>query len=183
MKFYNTILKVVLPEEILVKARQFAIGVVETTNYTDSNQFSKEKITDDHYISKLGEEAARIVFSNYALVKGPDYGIYEQKNKSWDDDLYIGGSGLAVKTQKRTTANRFGLSWTFQAGTFRRDKILDKPDAWVCFVEYEDINAGNICNVYPPFQMKELKFKDPVLPKLKGHKLVVYASDIKIGQH
>lgn len=181
MKFYDSILKIEIPKELVDKAKRFAVAVVETTNYSDSNQFSKQKITDDHFISKVGEEAVKIVFSKYTNVKGPDYGIYDVKSKSWDEDLYIDDLGLAVKTQKRTAALRYGLSWTFQAGSFRRDKILNNPEAWVCFVEYDDVNAGNFCYVYPAFQIKELKFRDPFLAKLKGHKLVVYATDLKIS--
>ncbi len=162
MKFYNNIIEVRLSQDLIVRARQFAVAVAETTNYADSNQFSKQKITDDHFISKLGEAAVKTDFSNYATVKGPDYGVYEVRNKSWEDDLYIDGVGLAVKTQKKTSALRYGLSWTFQAGSFRRDKILNNPDAWVCFVLYDDIEAGNVCHVYPPFQIKELVFRDPV---------------------
>jgi len=180
MKFYDNIITIEIPKELVDKARQFAVAVVETTNYSDSNQFSIQKITDDHFISKIGEEAVKIVFSKYANVKGPDYRIYQAKQKSWEEDLYIEHLGLAVKTQKKTAAMRFGLSWTFQASTYRRDKILNKPEAWVCFVEYNDMTNGNICRVYPAFQIKELHFKEPFLAKLKGHKLVVYATDLKI---
>lgn len=181
MKFYNNIIEVQLLQDLIARARQFAVAVAETTNYGDSNQFSKQKITDDHFISKLGEEAVRVVFSNYATVKGPDYGVYEAKNKSWEDDLFINEVGLSVKTQKKTSALRYGLSWTFQAGSFRRDKILNNPESWVCFVLYDDVASGNVCHVYPPFQIKELVFRDPVLDKLKGHKLVVYGADLKMG--
>ncbi len=180
MKFYDSVIRVSIPNELIDKARKFAIAVVETTNYGDSNQFSKTKITDDHFVSKVGEEAVKIVFSEYADVEGPDYNIYEGKRKSWDDDLFINGRGLAVKTQKRTAALKYGLSWTFQAGNIRRDSILDNPEAWVCFVEFDDMHEGNICNVYPVYQIKELKFKDPFLEKLKGHKLVVYARDLSV---
>lgn len=181
MKFYNNIIKIEIPKDLIAKARQFAVAVEETTNYSDSNQFSKQKVTNDHFISKVGEEAVKIVFSKYASVKCPDYVIYNVKSKSWADDLYIDDVGLAVKCQKRTAAERYGLSWTFQAGSFRRDKILNNPEAWVCFVEFDDKDASNSCYVYPAFQIKELKFRDPFLAKLKGHKLVVYASDLKIG--
>lgn len=181
MKFYNNIIEVQLPQDLIELAKQFAVAVAETTNYADSNQFSKQKIIDDHFISKLGEEAVRTVFSQYATVKGPDYDIYEGKGKSWEEDLYIDGVGLGVKTQKRTSALRYGLSWTFQAGSFRRDMILNDPEAWICFVELNDLSGGNICYVYPVFQIKELIFREPVLAKLKGHKLVAYATDLKLG--
>ena len=180
MKFFDDIVKVQLSKEAIGKARKFSETVIATVNYSDSNQISKTKIKDDNFISKLGEEAAKKVFSTYATVTEPDYQIYDGKEKSWSDDLNINGVGLAVKTMRRTVAKRYGLSWTFQASHLRRDKILNRPDAWVCFVEYEDENEDKWCYVYPAFQIKELNFKDPVLQHLKGHKLVVYKNDLPI---
>ncbi len=174
MKYYNSIQKVQVDQEAVEKALKFAKSVVSTTNYSDSHQESIEKITNDHFISKIGEEAVRIVFSRYTQVQGPDYAIYHGKLKSWDDDLYINNAGLAVKTQKKSTADRFGLSWTFQCGFFRRDTILDNPEAWVVFVKYYD-DKPHVCEVFPPFQMKELILGEPKLLKLKGSKKVVYA--------
>jgi hypothetical protein len=55
---------------------------------------------------------------------------------------------------------------------------LDKPDEWVVFVEVDDTDPTYPCMVYPPYQMKELILKDPVLPHLKGKKKVVYAEDL-----
>jgi hypothetical protein len=180
MKKYNCITPVVLPKNVILKAHEFAHKVVSTTNYSDSNQYSISKIQDDHMISKIGEEAVRVIYEKEHIVKGPDYAIYFGKQKSWDHDLYVNDEGLAVKTQKRSTAQRFGLSWTFQAGPYRRDSILDQPNAWVCFVEFDDTSSTNTCYVYPAFQIKELDFKDPILQKLKGFKLVVYAKDLGI---
>lgn len=180
MKFYNNIITVELPEIIIVKARNFANAVVQTTNYSDSNQFSAQKIKDDHFVSKLGEEAVKKAYSKYALVTGPDYSIYNPKNKSWNPDLYVNDVALAVKTQRRSIAQRYGLSWTFQCSSLRRDKILDEKDAWVCFVEYNDLHNAKPCLVYPAFQIKELIFKKPVLHKLVAHKLVVYAADLAV---
>jgi hypothetical protein len=179
MKVYSSITPVILPNDLVLKAADFAARVVNTTNYTDSNQFSKAKIQDDHMISKLGEEAVRLVYEKGHTVKGPDYEIYIGKHKSWDHDLYVDDEGLAVKTQKRSTAKRFGLSWTFQSGPYRRDSILDSPNAWVCFVEYDDTSSANCCYVYPAFRIKDLQFKDPILDKLKGYKQVVYESDLE----
>lgn len=180
MKYYQHVKAVELTPTIVECARIFATQVAATTCYNDSNQFSLQKITDDHFVSKLGEEAAKLVLSQYVTVHGPDYQIYGPKQKSWKDDLYVGQIGVAVKTQRRSVANRFGLSWTFQAGPYRKDVILSKPDAWVIFVALDDINPFR-CLVYPPFQIKELTFGEPVLSRLKGHKVVVYASTLKIN--
>ena len=161
------------------KAKRFASDVVETVDYGDSNQFSKEKIKEDHFISKLGEEAVKKVFEDLdKQVQGPDYTIYAQKKKSWVADLQINGYDLAVKTQKKSAAKKYGLSWTFQSSSIRRDPILDDNEKWVCFVECDDTDLAYPCTVFPPIQMKNLIFKDPVLSHLKGKKQVVYAEDL-----
>lgn len=180
MQYFHTVQRVIIEPAVICKANNFAKQVTATTNYSDSNQLSVTKICNDHFISKIGEEAVKAVLGKYAPVYGPDYAIYHGKAKSWNDDLYINNIGLAVKTQKRSMAQKFGLSWTFQAGTSRCDVILKKPDAWVCFAEYDDINC-NVCYVYPPFQIKVLTFGEPVLNKLKGFKKVVYAHTLPLN--
>ncbi len=181
MKYFHTVQQVMVDDIIIRKAKNFAAQVTATTNYADSNQLSTAKITNDHFISKIGEEAVKQVLSKYATIAGPDYAIYHGKEKSWLDDLYVNGVGLAVKTQKRSMALKFGLSWTFQSGASRCDTILKKPGAWVAFVEYDDI-SGNSCYVYPPFRMQELTLGEPVLQKLRGFKKVVYANTLPLAK-
>ena len=176
MKFYHQIQKIALSEDSIRKASRFADAVLPTVDYSDSNQFQKDKIKNDHFISKLGEESVKQVFEQFTRVDGPDYTIYEGKRKSWTEDLFINGVGLSVKTQKVSVAKKYGLSWTFQSNSIRRDKILSEHEAWICFVALDDTASDLICHVYPPCQMKELKFGEPKLPHLRGHKKVVYAS-------
>ncbi len=178
MKKYSSIQKVKLENDVIELARKFSIDVVSTTNYSDSNQSNFTKIRDDHFISKIGEEAVKSVLSKFYSVTGPDYSIYVGKRKSWDDDLSVDGIGVAVKTQKRTSSLRYGLSWTFQYGKFRKDTILDRPESWVFFVEYDDTVPDNICYVYPPYQIKELTFGEPKLSYLKDSKKVVYENTL-----
>jgi len=178
MKYFEEKQIVKLKQTDIDKARKFANDVVNTVDYGDSNQFSKTKIKEDHFVSKLGEEAVKKVFENLGKkVEGPDYEIYAQKEKSWEADLKIDGVDLAVKTQKKSTAQRYGLSWTFQSSSYRKDPILKNPNNEVCFVECDD-TSDYACTVYPPYQVKELTFKDPVLPHLKGKKQVVYETDL-----
>lgn len=179
MRFYTDIKYITLEQEIINKARKFAKEVTPTTDYSDTHQINTNKIFNDHFIGKLGEEAVKKVFEAFGKdVGGPDYKIYSVKYKSWDDDLYIDEIGLAVKAQKRSTAQRFGLSWTFQDAKPRRDIILDNQDAWVCFVAVDDLSTNYLCLVYPPYQIKELVFDEPKLEKLKGLKKVVYAKKL-----
>lgn len=175
MPTFQTPQTIPIPEDVRARASEFANAVTETVNYRDSNQSAKEKIRDDHFVSKLGEEAVRILFEGrQCRVEGPDYGVYEAKRKSWAADLKINGLEVAVKTQRRSAANRYGLSWTFQDSPERRDPILDMPDAWVCLVVFEDLKTETECLVYPLRKIKQLIFEAPRLAKLAGKKQAVY---------
>jgi hypothetical protein len=163
-----------IPPEVVARAQAFAVAVTETVNYQDSNQTKKQKIRDDHFVSKLGEEAVRLVFeARNCLVEGPDYTIYASKQKSWVADLKINALDVAVKTQRRSAANRYGLSWTFQDSPRRRDPILAMPEAWVCLVLYEDLKPDHEFIVYPLRKIKQLIFEPPRLPHLAGKKKTV----------
>ena len=173
--------RIKIPVAIVSKAEKFAEQVISTVDYSDSNQQNIDKIRQDHFISKIGEEAACAVFRHYAhFVSQPDYHIYRRQQKSWDADIQVNGVEVAVKTQRKTQAQKYGLSWTFQAAPYRKDPILQQPDQWVCFVACDDLGVepSYDCTVYPPQQIGELMFKDPILAHLKGKKLVVYADDL-----
>ena len=174
MSTFRTPQSVQLPPEAIARASAFADTVIDTVNYRDSNQSRRQKIRDDHFVSKLGEESVRLVFeARKCIVDGPDYTIYDAKQKSWVADLKINALDVAVKTQRRSAANRYGLSWTFQDSPKRRDPILSMPNAWVCFVVYEDLKPGFECIVYPLRKIKQLIFESPRLPHLAGKKKTV----------
>jgi len=169
-----------LPPEAVRRAQAFAEAVTSTVNYRDSNQSVLQKIQDDHFVSKLGEEAVRFVFeARERVVEGPDYTGYTGKGKSWEADLKINALDAAVKTQRRSAAKRYGLSWTFQDSPERRDPILDMPDAWVCLVVYEDLKPGYECVVYPLRKIKQLIFEAPRLSRLVGKKQAVYLETLQ----
>ena len=180
MATFRTPQIVYLSSEVVSRAQAFAEAVTETVNYRDSNQLRKQKISDDHFVSKLGEEAACSVFTaRHCIVVGPDYSIYAGKQKSWAADLKINNLEVAVKTQRRSAAKRYGLSWTFQDSPKRRDPILAKPEAWVCLVVYEDLKPGYECLVYPLRKIKQLIFEEPRLTKLVGRKQAVYLETLQ----
>ena len=180
MTTFRTPQIVQLPLEIVARAQAFAEVVTDTVNYQDSSQTKKQKIRDDHFVSKLGEEAVRLVFeARHCLVEGPDYTIYEKKQKSWVADLKVNALDVAVKTQRRSAANRYDLSWTFQDSSTRRDPILAMPDAWVCLVVYEDLKPGCECVVYPLRKIKQLIFEAPHLSRLSGKKQAVYLETLQ----
>lgn len=184
MEYFKSIIQVSLDKEMVDKAKKFAEECQKTTDYSDANQFYDHKIVQDHFIGKMGEEATKKAFSYFIGLEkiiGPDYNIYIGKDKSWDDDLYIDGVGLAVKTQRKLASDHYGLSWCFakDSSRGRRDPVLDNPNAWVCFVLYDDSTDGNYFYIYPPTQIKNLSFKDPKKDYLVGKKDVVYAKDLR----
>ena len=169
-----------LTPEAVSRAQAFAEAVTSTVNYRDSNQTIKQKIQDDHFVSKLGEEAVKFVFeARDCKIEGPNYTIYSGKRKSWDADLKINELEVAVKTQRRSAAKRYGLSWTFQDSPERRDPILDMPNAWACLVVYEDLKEGHECMVYPLRKIKQLIFEAPRLSRLVGKKQAVYLETLQ----
>src|SRR5512138_2314599 len=98
MSAFRTPQIVHLPPEAVTRAQAFADVVTDTVNYRDSHQTLKKKIRDDHFVSKLGEEAVRLVFETRGcVVQGPDYTIYGGKQKSWAADLKINELEVAVK--------------------------------------------------------------------------------------
>ena len=169
-----------LPTEAVARAAAFADSVTSTVDYRDSNQTALKKIRDDHFVSKLGEEAVKFVFeARKRQVEGPDYQVYTGKGKSWEADLKVNDLEVAVKTQRRSAAKRYGLSWTFQDSPERHDPILDMPDAWVCLVVYEDLKDDYECVVYPLRKIKQLIFEAPRLGKLVGKKQAVYLETLQ----
>jgi hypothetical protein len=180
MSTFRTPQTVHLPPEAVDRARAFADAVTDTVNYRDSRQTRRKKIHDDHFVSKLGEEAVCLVFrARNCTVEGPDYTVYAGKQKSWAADLKINALEVAVKTQRRSAANRYGLSWTFQDSVERHDPILSMPDAWVCLVVYEDLRPGFECLVYPLRKIKQLIFEAPRLHKLQGKKQAIYLETLQ----
>jgi hypothetical protein len=183
MPTFRTPQTVQLPPEIVTRARNFADTVSETVNYRDSNQTKKKKILDDHFVSKLGEESVRLVFeARRCNVEGPDYAVYESKKKTWVADLKVNRLEVAVKIQRCSAANRYGLSWTFQDSPERRDPVLAQPGAWVCLVVYEDLKPGAECLVYPLRKIKQLIFEAPRIGRLVGKKQVIYLETLQKHQ-
>jgi hypothetical protein len=179
LKLFHAPKVIPLQASWVIKARAFAKKVVKTTYYPDSHQTNLQKIELDHFLSKLGEEAVKQVFEDLGqAVIGPDYNVYQAKQKSWQSDLVVNSIALAVKTQSTSAAKRYSVSWIFQASSTRYDSILKHPEAWVCFVTYDQHQQS--CSVYPPYQLKDLHFKEPKLEYLKSSKKAVYLEDLPI---
>lgn len=172
---------VILPNHLRLKAQTYAMSVRSTVNYADSAQTSP-KVQGDHLVGKLGEEAVRLVFQSFGLeVAGPDYQVYNARQKSWGHDLSVDGTALHVKTQTVRAALLYGLSWMFQDSSKRSDTALESSDDWVAFVLLDETKL--LARVYPVQQMKALRFSQPALEHLRGKKQVVYARDQRWFRH
>jgi hypothetical protein len=172
---------VLLPAHLQLRAQTYAMAVRGTVNYADSNQ-TTPKVRGDHQSGKLGEEAVRLVYQSFAsAVEGPDYEVYTGRRKSWAADLKLDGAALHVKTQTTKAALLYGLSWMFQDSSTRSDSVLKTQDEWVAFVLLDE--EGARARVFPPQQMKSLRFSPPMLAHLQGKKAVVYAREQRWFQH
>jgi len=176
--------------EMVNLAKEFANRTIAKGmyDYSDSNQRDVEKIKLDFQTEKISEASVytalgRLGYSvcNIHKENHPDYTIYDkpyvrlwEKNCIWIDEIRY-----KIKSQLSGQALRYGLSWTFQDGA-RRDPILDDKDAWVIFIECDE-KYGYECRMYPPYQIKQLKFSDPYKAELKGSKKVVMADDLPVN--
>ncbi len=146
MATFNTPQTIHLTSNAIERASAFADAVTATVNYRDSNQSIKEKIRDDHFVSKLGEEAVRLVFEERKCqVQGPDYNVYAGKGKSWEADLKVNGLDVAVSSQKTESALRLlralGWSWEVRGHYNEARDWLDKIHTLPGVSRYPELHA------------------------------------------
>lgn len=178
-----------IEQNIIDKAWNFANKVVTTTDYSDSQQTDKEKKIKNFFIGKLGEEVVYGVLKDHNIQsfnitgkEGPDYSIYEQKQKRWNCDLYIKlydkYIGITIRTQASSIAKYFGVNWIIQSiKTGRYDPSQDNPDSLVCLVECDDSYRYYPCIVYPLYRMNELKISD-IQGKYSESKRIILKKDL-----
>jgi hypothetical protein len=179
-----------IPAEKIKAIKEFAKKCQPTNNYKDTHQNNASKVTKDIEVGKIGEMGVYISLTanHNREVTEVDLNVYDAKDKNWDSDLKVkeknGGKliGVAVKSQSSLSARMFGLSWTFQDSPSRRDKIFEKGDSYVYFVEVHDdvvnVDKSINCTIHGRNQIKNCVFKEPKSEKLKGLKKVVYAEDL-----
>lgn len=200
---FKKLIPATIPAKIVSKAYDYASNVIDTINYSDSNQSNKEKIKFDHFYGKIGEEAVRNVLLSIDIgpVSEPDYNIYTGKNKSWDKDLYIEEADtretipIGVKSQTNKSAKWTKLSFILQNSSKRKDDTLnnDKDIIIPVFIISEkngkdiirEVYSGNafkmlfsdiLCYVFPPLYIKNIKYGTMAKKEIIG-KNVFYAKD------
>lgn len=180
------------PADIKV-ARDFAAKSVSSSldQYARRRQTDPKQVMHQIYTGKLGEFAVCQWLSTYKLpVSTPDTTIYDARHKTFAPDMVIRIAGeadvpLHVKAQDEQSAERFGISWTFQySATAGSDKEIfspnRNPNAYIAFV---GISGGNAVIFGMPLVSTLFEydlFRDPKLAKLRGIKTVVYYDDFKL---
>lgn len=158
--------------------KNFASSVVSTNidAYRRRNQTDVTKIIDDIYVGKLGEFAAyNFLKHGRRELAAPDVEIYGARKKSFAADLVTTTHKYHVKTMKRESAERYGLSWSFQI----QDPLVKNPAINDVLALCEEINgeidikcfvrASRVCGLYTK----------PKLAKLHNIKVVLMWDDVE----
>jgi hypothetical protein len=167
------------------RCRDFATRSVGTNvdQYKRRNQTDPRVIERQIFVGKLGEFAAVewLKRRGYEPTEA-DFEIYPANRKSYAADLRIVSTPIHVKSQEKSAANRFGLSWTFQYGGSTgsdREIFCAEPKGSVILTMVD----GCAVHIYGAPLAKTLRerdlFRDPLLPRLRGIKTVVYYKDFK----
>jgi len=119
------------------------------------------------------------------LLTEPDFAIYDARHKTFAADMTFDGIPIHVKSQDRASAERFGISWTFQYGAkVGSDKEIFSPNP-KGFVAFALVTPGQTTSVtlygFPKVETLHRYdlFRDPKLAKLRGIKTVVYNDDLQ----
>jgi hypothetical protein len=166
-----------LSDEEISKCKSFAQAVVSTNvdRYAERNQFDVDKIIDDIFVGKLAEYASyKLLLGRGKQVTEPDSQIYSARKKSFSADLTDGINHYHVKCMKKSTAERFGLSWSFQI----EDKLVTKPadtDVMIlCEIDGTDVDIKTIIRASKVTGL----YTKPVLRKLWHIKRVLMWDDV-----
>jgi len=155
----------------------FSKNVIDTniSKYNQRKQDDYSKIFNDILIGKVGEFGVY----NYLIKKGkvccpPDLEIYGVINKSFDADLQCESNNIHVKSQEYYASKDFSLSWSFQ----KEDPLTFKPENqdFIAFTLVKGLNV-DVKKIIRANNLT-LKYKDPLIDRLKGTKKVIYYLDL-----
>ena len=117
---------ITLSQEVYDRCKQFADKRIagSASVYAYRGESNKAKMVEDCIIGTLGEFAAfEYLKLKGILVSEPDLNIYENKKKSFAEDLHNDLVKIHVKSQSEKSFKRYGSSWLLQ----RRDRIVTSP--------------------------------------------------------
>lgn len=180
----------VIDKNILDKCKSFSENVINTTDYSDSNQNNKQKEINDHFVGKVGEFGAYLylISLGYKDCLEPDCKIYTN-NKSWNEDLKCKDVTFGVKSQSyciaKSLANKFNsklsntISWSFQHGKNRKDTVFNNIDNNIIFSLYIKKFKSDIDRVlvFPIKKIGDIIFKESLMEHVKSSKKVAYGID------
>jgi hypothetical protein len=167
----------------------FAHKVVDTNKsyYAQRAQTDINAIIYQIIVGKMGECAvAQWATSTNRVCSKVDFSITKD-HKSFAPDLIISGKNVHVKSQDVISAERFGLSWSFQygegkAGHCDKEIFLEygKDDSVVfCKVNVDKLEVNILAVLRVGLLHSKQLFKEPKKESLKGIKKVVYYDSIK----
>jgi hypothetical protein len=166
-----------LLDDEINKCKKFADDVVHTNvdKYRERNQFNVDKIIDDIFVGKLAEYASyKFLLSKGKQVQEPDVQVYSARRKSFSADLMDGTIHYHVKCMKKSAAERFGLSWSFQI----EDKLVTRPsevDVMIlCEIDGTEVDIKTIIKASKVARL----YTKPVLRKLWDVKRVLMWEDV-----
>lgn len=171
-----------IEQNLLDKTYIFAANSVKTSIdfYATRGQSDLKKVTWDIRNGKLAEEISYSLLSQtFPNLSTPDYQIYQDKQKSWDADLKNDKVQIAVKSQDKKTAERFGLSWVFSKND---TNVFDKQDQqhYACFVMLDlERSLGVLKAIVSIEWLKKNNLFKPLRKQNLSSKVAVYYDDLK----
>jgi hypothetical protein len=168
---------ITISRENLNKCRVFASRCYETNRdcYEKRNQGNRITVMEQIEYGKICEVAVSEMLSIMnARHVGPDFELYEAKNKSYAPDMNIirKEGFLPVHVKGNSINSKFPASWLFTIG----DNVFDTKDVLV-FCQYlggcdVDVIARVTADVAKPL------LKEPIMDIHKGNKIALYLEDI-----
>jgi len=166
------------------KCKKFANLQLDTSQdqYRRRNQSNPTRIVQQIADGKMGELLAYDHMKRLGFeCTEPDFAIYTARFKSFDADLISGNTHVHVKSQNRTSADKYGTSWVFQAGGRgfgHVDPCVQEGESWCIFVVVD--HETHSAEIHGPLDMVNVRphFKDPKLQHLVGIKKCIYLADI-----
>jgi len=178
-------IEIIVTPQVIEIATRFANEVIGTNHYySNRGQSNKDTIIHQIFVGKIGEFAVR----QWYIQKGfacSEVDVTVTRKKTFEPDLRVDGHACHVKSQSMESAQRFGISWTFQ---FAGSKGAGHRDHEI-FDTYSEHDRVIFCVVNPPAVkiMAEIKVSDlhklslfdlPKKKELAEYKRVIYFNKI-----
>lgn len=178
-------IEIIVTSQEIENATRFANEVVGTNHYySNRGQSNKDTIIHQVFVGKVGEYAVR----QWYIQKGftcSEVDITVTRKKTFEPDLLVDGQACHVKSQSMESAQRFGISWTFQYAGSSKSGHRD----YEIFDTYSEHDRVVFCVVSPPVVkiMAEVMVPDlhqlglfdlPKKKELMEYKRVVYFNKI-----